>query len=126
MTRPIPVQLKRTRGWRMPPNTVNVARPNKWGNPFRIFYHEHGICPGWYVQRQNGVITWGPYKTKRIAEDVALSKFERWARRHVSEIRADLAGANCACWCPLPSPGQPDRCHRATLLALANDRKVRP
>lgn len=27
------VQLRRTRGWRMPPNTVKVCRPGKWGNP---------------------------------------------------------------------------------------------
>lgn len=31
---PIRVQQKRTKGWRMPPNTVSVARPSKWGNPF--------------------------------------------------------------------------------------------
>ena len=28
------VQLSRRRGWRKPDNTVVVARPTKWGNPF--------------------------------------------------------------------------------------------
>lgn len=28
------VQRKRTKGWRMPPNTVYVGRPTKWGNPY--------------------------------------------------------------------------------------------
>jgi hypothetical protein len=28
------IQRKRTRGWRIPPNTVYVGRPTKWGNPF--------------------------------------------------------------------------------------------
>ena len=31
---PIRIQRKRTKGWRMPPNTVYVGRPSKWGNPF--------------------------------------------------------------------------------------------
>lgn len=31
---PIRIQRKRTKGWRMPPNTVNVTRPGKWGNPW--------------------------------------------------------------------------------------------
>lgn len=33
---PVRVQLSRKKGWRMPENTVSVARPGKWGNPFRI------------------------------------------------------------------------------------------
>ena len=28
------IQLKRTKGWKMPPNTVKVDRSTKWGNPF--------------------------------------------------------------------------------------------
>lgn len=28
------IQLKRAKGWKMPPNTVKVSRPGKWGNPF--------------------------------------------------------------------------------------------
>lgn len=30
------IQQRRTKGWRKPDNTVSVARPSKWGNPFRI------------------------------------------------------------------------------------------
>lgn len=33
---PIRVQLRRTKGWRMPPNTIRVCRPTKWGNPFKV------------------------------------------------------------------------------------------
>lgn len=28
------IQLRRTKGWKMPPNTVKVDRSTKWGNPF--------------------------------------------------------------------------------------------
>src|SRR5690349_12771687 len=34
MQKPERVQLKRERGWRMPPNTVKVDRTTKFGNPF--------------------------------------------------------------------------------------------
>lgn len=30
------VQLSRRKGWRMPPNTVKVSRPTKWGNPHKV------------------------------------------------------------------------------------------
>src|SRR6185312_6782793 len=32
--KPIRIQRQRTKGWRMPANTVYVGRPTKWGNPF--------------------------------------------------------------------------------------------
>ncbi len=28
------IQRKRTKGWKMPPNTIYVGRPTVWGNPF--------------------------------------------------------------------------------------------
>jgi uncharacterized protein DUF4326 len=31
--RPQRVQLRRTKGWRMPANTVRVDRTTRWGNP---------------------------------------------------------------------------------------------
>jgi hypothetical protein len=33
--RPQRIQRKRMKGWKMPPNTVYVGRPSKWGNPFK-------------------------------------------------------------------------------------------
>jgi hypothetical protein len=33
------IQLRRTKGWRLPDNSVIVSRPTKWGNPFRIGVH---------------------------------------------------------------------------------------
>ena len=33
---PTRVQLSRKKGWRMPPNTVKVSRPTRWGNPFTV------------------------------------------------------------------------------------------
>lgn len=36
--RPIRIQRKRSKGWRMPPNTVYVGRPTIYANPFSIDY----------------------------------------------------------------------------------------
>ena len=33
---PIRVQRKRTKGYRLPPNTISVCRPGRFGNPFRL------------------------------------------------------------------------------------------
>ena len=33
---PVRIQLSRRSGWRKPDNTVVVARPTVWGNPFPI------------------------------------------------------------------------------------------
>ena len=30
------LQRQRTKGWRMPPDTVYVGRPTKWGNPYSV------------------------------------------------------------------------------------------
>ncbi len=33
---PVRIQRKRSRGWKMPENTVYVGRPTKWGNGFSV------------------------------------------------------------------------------------------
>ncbi len=88
------IQLKRTKGWRMPPNTVKVDRTSLFGNPYRV----------------------GLYRNF-TAED-AVSAFREWLPAHpyfVAMVRRDLAGKNLACWC---KPGAP--CHADVLLELAN------
>ena len=35
--------------------------------------------------------------------------------------RIDLRGKDLACWCPLPAEGEPDICHAAELLRIANE-----
>lgn len=43
MNRPKRIQLSREQGWRKPPNTVSVARPSRWGNPFRVGSVQTGL-----------------------------------------------------------------------------------
>jgi hypothetical protein len=92
------IQLRRTKGWRMPPNTVKVDRTSRWGNPYRA---------GGQAFRHNGF-----GKVKDAAEAVAL--FRRRVAPHLSDI-AQLRGKNLACWCRIGEP-----CHADVLLELAN------
>jgi hypothetical protein len=69
------IQRKRSRGWKMPVNSVYVGRPSKWGN--------------WYDWREYG-------------RDQAVSMFESdisEADRQI--IRFELRGKNLVCWCRL-------------------------
>jgi len=105
------VQLSRRKGWRMPPNTVSVARPTKWGNP-----HKVGIS-----LQPNGD---GTYRHMTAEDAVARYRDEYlpywlWTPRSKTTDRmlfiSELRGKNLACWCPL---GQP--CHADVLLEMAN------
>lgn len=89
------IQRKRVKGWRMPPNTVYVGRPTKWGNP------------------------WKPGKDGSAAHCVAEYRLftERPARRLSGWFEGlhELRGKNLACWCALDAP-----CHADVLLELSN------
>lgn len=95
MVKPERVQRKRTKGWKMPDNTVYVGRGSKWRNPYPV--------------------------SERITLDQALSGFDLAVRAGYDlvpgpeEIRNELAGKNLACWCPLDRP-----CHADLLLQIAN------
>lgn len=81
MTAPVRVQLQRTRGWRMPPNTVRVSRPSPYGN---------------YA---------GPTR-KHFEDDIAgLSNADR---AFFMDRVAELRGKNLACWCALDRPCHAD------------------
>lgn len=85
----------------MPPNTVVVARPHRWGNPFR-------------VDIANG-----------IDAETAVHLFER-ANSHPhakKRIREELRGKNLACWCAIyDEKGLRVPCHADVLLRLANEK----
>jgi hypothetical protein len=112
--RPIRIQLRRTKGWRMPENTVRVTRPSKWGNPFVV--SEKKIIPG----RHAG----GSYIAVPTVED-AVACYRTRITEHRPDIaeaaRRELRGKNLACFCPLPGPGAPDLCHARILLEVANE-----
>ncbi len=138
---PVRVRLSRARGWRKPENTVIVARPTKWGNPFDFRRSEccwialsygcradrlgrqeasvrafrEWIDPGY--GRQVMSMEWQPKMgTGDPAKDVDLGpRITAGKAPSCEEIVAELRGRNLACWC---RPGEP--CHADVLLEIAN------
>ena len=107
MSTPKRIRLSRRKGFRLPPNAVSVARPTKWGNPFRT--SEHGTaarCVEMYSAMLAGYlcVTSGPGAAEQ-------EMCRRWVLEHVAELR----GKDLACWCPLDQP-----CHADVLLVMAN------
>ena len=110
MIKPVRIQLSRRKGFNLQAHSrvlnglpaVNVARPSKWGNPFKV-----------------GV--------DAIDVDEAVGLYEQWLRDTIDGIWDDpgavwivdhiekLRGKNLACWCPLDAP-----CHADILLRIAN------
>ena len=118
--KPERVQLSRQKGSRMPPGTVVVARPTKWGNPFTV--ERFGLARSIELFRATANGGWSPSSVVDLDDRTALAAYEltmAWQKRvgfHVSEhIRSELRGKNLACWCPLDQP-----CHADVLLELAN------
>jgi hypothetical protein len=104
---PIRVQLRRTKGWRMPPNTVKVDRTTKWGNPFKV--GEDGTARDcvelFAIMLQRGLLL-----TAKATPELQIKSYEV-----VNACLHELRGKNLACWCKPDAP-----CHADVLLALAN------
>lgn len=109
------IQLSRQKGWRKPEGAIVVARPSKWGNPYRVMREggfmwvepdgTHLVCS---TDREGNM-------RERHTEAVALFR-EKWIPlADLTTLRAELAGHDLACWCPLDQP-----CHADVLLELAN------
>lgn len=113
LERPMRVQLNRSRGWRMPPNTVVVSRPSKWGNPFdwQEARDEYG-CNEFEAKATAAMI----YRDwLNMAEPERFHPDLRGRRVAILADLSSLRGKHLACWC---RAGQP--CHGDILLAIAN------
>lgn len=99
------VQLRRLKGWRMPPNTVKVDRSTRFGNPWTIA----------------GAREAGYQGTDAELGEMCVAMFRNGMRARLPACEAivdnlaELRGRNLACWC---GPGQ--ACHADVLLELAN------
>ena len=92
---PIRIQRRRTKGWKMPDNTVYVGRGSKWGNPYLPSECKDGAT--------------GAVDAFRVLVESVPETIE--------EIINDLKGKNLACWC-----GIDKICHADVLLKLANQK----
>ncbi|NKR61690.1 DUF4326 domain-containing protein [Rhodococcus hoagii] len=116
------IQRQRTRGWRMPEGAVYVGRPSKWGNPFTVgemaqHWHRATTHPyAFYIDRHTvGSADQAAGLFRKIVLDPSEHEFYGHETPTIEEIRAELAGRDLACWCPLDQP-----CHADVLLEIAN------
>ena len=108
MAKPVRLQLSRRRGFDLQAasravnglDAVNVARPSKWGNPFKV-----GLDHSYYMEGA---------ERARAAQCVELFRNIFPALPESAGIGV-LRGKNLACWCKLDAP-----CHADVLLELAN------
>lgn len=120
-TTPVRVQLSRQKGWRMPPNTVSVARPGRWGNPFTV--EAVGLPAAIDAFRLLMTGGWSPDVLKHLTDSAYAAAYaarEVWLKRNRWHFPTEgavyeLRGKNLACWCRLDQP-----CHADVLLELAN------
>jgi hypothetical protein len=108
--RPRRVQLKRSKGWRMPANAVKVDRTTVFGNPFPAKDYGHDRAGALFRAWLAGT---------PITDAVLPAHPKDLARRRAALLGAlpKLRGKHLACWCPLPGKGRSDNCHAAALLS---------
>ncbi len=112
--KPVRVQRRRAKGWKLPPNTVIVSRPTKWGNPF---------VPGPRQKVQQCIDLYQAAATGYLCVTVdreTVAAQERLMKAVAADL-AEIRGKNLACFCPLTRP-----CHADVLLALANGTPLTP
>ena len=101
---PVRIQLKRTKGWRMPENTVKVDRSTKWGNQI-VVGSDRGI----------GYRRWTAADAVEMYREEMEYEISDRASGDAPLDLSPLRGKNLACWCALDQP-----CHADVLLELAN------
>lgn len=107
--KPVRIQRKRIKGWRMPKGAVYVGRPSWFGNPY--VHNDPAVAVQAFREFLAGDFRFVPglglangYSAQGKAESFAMLARAR-----------ELRGKNLACWCHLDQP-----CHADVLLELAN------
>ena len=109
------IQRKRSKGWRMPENTVYVGRPSRWGNPYRVIEGKNECFSVVHVSRELSLLI-AVAIPKEMAIELAVKKFkEALGTADIEKIKKELVGKNLACFCPASQP-----CHADVLLQIAN------
>lgn len=131
------IQRQRTRGWKMPPNTVYVGRPTVFGNPWTCKgpygcphspQYDHGHRADGTPEMSCCVDTFREWCRQGIAGEesrlvgkgggflaVMMAVEGNQERSAIVDAIPSLRGKNLACWCRLDQA-----CHADVLLELAN------
>ena len=123
--KPRRIRLSRRKGWRLPSEAKSVARPTRYGNPCH-----------WQTQTTLDPVTLERHPADPVeARHLSVVGFRQMLADPESraingypsdvEIRAELAGRDLACWCPLEDDtGNRMPCHADILLEIANGWKL--
>lgn len=118
-SKPQRIQRKRAKGWKAPDGAVNVTRPGKWGNPFRVGGHYKIGTPGRggfaYLEAYEGHQDETFTTLKSVRECVEWFRVYRTRYPYAPMDLATIRGKDLMCWC---KPGDP--CHADVLLEMAN------
>jgi len=121
--KPKRIQRKRTKGWKMPKNTIYVGRGTKWGNPY-IIWKMYRV-QRWIVSRDCTGEHYVDNNSYRLAVECAVERYRKYICKKIESGELDISelkGKNLACWCPIfNSKGDYCECHADVLLALANN-----
>lgn len=116
--KPARIQRRRIKGWKRPLSAVIVDRTSRWGNPFVVGTDADDAAQATALYRE-----WLENNPYEVHPPNCTPGYRRkmddrrdWIITHAAELR----GKDLACFCPLPAEGEPDHCHAAVLLELAN------
>lgn len=114
------IQMSRQRPWRADnPDAVIVARPSRWGNPFRVGRQSEENAAFGRLTAQQAV--------DLFALHIGPMGNYEYDTETLDRVRRELAGRDLACWCPLEdADGSRVPCHADVLLVLANPGLVIP
>lgn len=104
---PVRIQRKRTKGWKMPPNTVSVTRPGPYGNPYTVKDAREAGYRGTDTELAQMCVDLFRRDWRGAMREYPYVPFKK------PVYLGPLIGKNLACWC---KPDQP--CHADVLLEV--------
>lgn len=104
------IQFRRQKGFKLPKNAVFVARPTKWGSPYKV------------VETETEAEAKAADDARVMTRGKALALYERDLKKKLKDdpdFLKPLRGKDLACYC------RPDQnCHAEILLRYANSESV--
>lgn len=105
------IRVQQKRGVKLPPGVKSVARPSRWGNPYKVGH----VLVGEIMKPYDRSVTVDVVEV--VDTELAVALYAAWSRSTfdeptMTEWLAPLRNASgLACYCPLDAP-----CHADVLI----------